>query len=251
LQDDRFGYRVSISGDYAIVSAISGWTGPVTSTGAAYIFKRNGTSWTEQLKLVDSTAFTGIQYGHSVYMDGDYAIVGEPGDNEQGSSSGSAFLYKREGENWFEIEKLLASDGGEGDDFGYSVCINDDQIIIGAPFQSTGGTYDGAAYVYTNFFTGIPVEENLTSPHNFILHQNYPNPFNPNTTIEFNLPKSGEVTLKIYNTLGEEMETLLSSFLPPGFYRQQWDASNYSSGFYFYLLQVGNKIKTKKMLLMK
>jgi photosystem II stability/assembly factor-like uncharacterized protein len=85
----------------------------------------------------------------------------------------------------------------------------------------------------------------------YTLHQNYPNPFNPTTTIEFNLPKSSEVTLKIFNILGEEVETLLSDFLHSGFYRQTWNARKMPSGIYYYQLQAGSFQDMKKMILMK
>jgi hypothetical protein len=251
LADDRFGYSVSISGDYAIISAISGWTGPVTSTGAAYIFKRNGNTWTEQIKLVDSTAFTSIRFGNSVYIDGEYAVVGVPSDDDQGISSGSAFLYKREGENWFEIEKLLASDGGGGDNFGYSVCVKDDQIIVGSPFQSTGGSYDGAAYVYTNFFTGINENEDLTSIQNFTLEQNYPNPFNPETVISWQSAVSSNVNLTVYNIVGQRVAILINERKPAGIYSIKFNASTLPSGIYYYQLQAGDYQEVKKMILMK
>jgi hypothetical protein len=83
------------------------------------------------------------------------------------------------------------------------------------------------------------------------LFQNYPNPFNPTTTIEFNLSKNSEVTLKVFNILGEEMETLLSAFLLSGFYRQRWDASDLASGIYYCQLKAGDYQEVKKMVLMK
>ena len=85
----------------------------------------------------------------------------------------------------------------------------------------------------------------------FRLYQNYPNPFNPTTTIEFNLPKTGEATLKIFNILGEEMETLLSASLHSGSHSQQWNAGKMPSGIYYYQLQAGDYQEVKKMILMK
>jgi len=84
------------------------------------------------------------------------------------------------------------------------------------------------------------------------LEQNYPNPFNPSTTIEFALPHSGFVTLKIYNILGEEMAALVSERLTAGKYKYEWDASDLASGVYFYRLEAGKDfIKTKKLVLLK
>ena len=88
-------------------------------------------------------------------------------------------------------------------------------------------------------------------PKEFDLYQNYPNPFNPNTTIQFDLPKTSEVTLKIFNILGEEVATLVSNRLSAGSYSYEWDASNLASGVYLYRLQAGDFVKTQKMVLIK
>jgi len=96
-------------------------------------------------------------------------------------------------------------------------------------------------------------------PTSFSLEQNFPNPFNPTTTIQFSLPKSGDVTLKIYNLLGEEVKTLVDEYREAGNHSVQFNANNLSSGIYFYRLQVLDPetssgqgfVETKKMLLLK
>ncbi len=88
-------------------------------------------------------------------------------------------------------------------------------------------------------------------PKEFTLHQNYPNPFNPTTTIEFSLPKASNVTLKIFNILGEELAMLVSDRLAAGTYQYEWDASNLASGVYLYRLQASDFVETKKMVLMR
>ncbi len=99
-------------------------------------------------------------------------------------------------------------------------------------------------------------EENVL-PTEFNLSKNYPNPFNPTTTIEFALPQSGEVKLVIFNTLGQQVRTLVSTKMNAGYYKSVWDSCDelgkrVSSGMYFYRLEVNNKqISTQKMLLLK
>jgi photosystem II stability/assembly factor-like uncharacterized protein len=88
-------------------------------------------------------------------------------------------------------------------------------------------------------------------PDRFEVCQNFPNPFNPSTTIKFMIPRSGNVSLKIYNILGEEVAILISERLAAGSYEIQWDARNQASGVYLYQLTAGNFIKTGKMLLVK
>ena len=90
-----------------------------------------------------------------------------------------------------------------------------------------------------------------TIPENFILMQNYPNPFNPVTTISFSLPSKSFVSLKVFDALGREVATLANEELPAGNHSRQWNGGNMSSGIYFYRLQSGSFIETKKLILLK
>jgi hypothetical protein len=101
--------------------------------------------------------------------------------------------------------------------------------------------------------TEVPagIEEKSSRISDYILRQNYPNPFNPSTTIRFHLPKSGEVSLKIFNNLGEEVETLVSNTLPAGAHRYVFEAGHLASGIYLYRLQTGDYLESRKMILMK
>ncbi len=101
-------------------------------------------------------------------------------------------------------------------------------------------------------FNGIVgVSENINDKRSFSVLQNYPNPFNPVTKINFSLSENKNVTLKIYNSLGQEIETLLDGFYSQGNYEIVWDASRFASGIYFYKLTSGNFIEMKKMILNK
>ncbi len=95
------------------------------------------------------------------------------------------------------------------------------------------------------------VEKNPSLPQNFELKQNYPNPFNPTTTIQFDLPESGNYSLTVYNLLGQKVATLLNGNKSAGIYSVNFDASKLASGIYIYRLS-GSKVNlTRKMLLMK
>lgn len=89
------------------------------------------------------------------------------------------------------------------------------------------------------------------TPKEFRLGQNYPNPFNPSTTIEFDLPRSSFVTLKIYNSIGEEVATLISESLHAGKYKTEFNGNSLASGLYVYRLQAGSFVQTKKMSFVK
>jgi hypothetical protein len=93
--------------------------------------------------------------------------------------------------------------------------------------------------------------KDLTTPKTYDLSQNYPNPFNPSTTIEYSIPNDAVVSLKIFDVLGKEVATLVNEQKATGTYIVNWNASNFSSGLYFYRLNAGEFSQTKKMFLVK
>ena len=90
-----------------------------------------------------------------------------------------------------------------------------------------------------------------TIPSDFQLSQNFPNPFNPSTTINFSIPEESFISLKIFNSLGEEVETLVAQELNTGNYKYNWNADGLTSGIYFYKIEAGEFVSTKKMILLK
>jgi hypothetical protein len=97
----------------------------------------------------------------------------------------------------------------------------------------------------------LAVEPNAMQPHFYQLLQNYPNPFNPVTTISYQLPTASRVTLKVYDVLGREVATLADGVEEPGYKSVRWDACNVGSGVYFYRLQAGEFVASRKLLLLK
>ena len=95
------------------------------------------------------------------------------------------------------------------------------------------------------------VSDNNNLPTEYKLEQNHPNPFNPTTTISYAIPEQGFVIIKIYDVTGSEIKTLVSESQNAGFYNVAFDASNLSSGLYFYSIISGRFNSTKKMLLLK
>ncbi|OGU75797.1 MAG: hypothetical protein A2V93_06155 [Ignavibacteria bacterium RBG_16_34_14] len=105
--------------------------------------------------------------------------------------------------------------------------------------------FDGS-FEYSNI-----VEIDIEVPSKFELSQNYPNPFNPNTTISYSLPKTSHVSLRVYNTLGQEVAALVNGIKEAGNHKIDFNASNLNSGIYFYKLETGNFNEVKKMTLIK
>jgi|WetSurMetagenome_2_1015567.scaffolds.fasta_scaffold490202_1 hypothetical protein len=117
----------------------------------------------------------------------------------------------------------------------------------------SGVFYDNAGY-FVAFLTGdhvTAVDEANQSPTQLSLEQNYPNPFNPSTTIRYSLPNRSHVVLTIFNALGQQVTQLVNDELEAGYHEAKWDASSLSSGVYFYRLQVGSFVDTKRLMLLK
>ena len=104
--------------------------------------------------------------------------------------------------------------------------------------------------VFGNAATGIVQDPNAV-PTRFELHQNYPNPFNPVTTINYDLPENGIVTIKIYDILGRQMKTLVNEMKTAGYHKIIFNAADLSSGAYFYRMTAGDYVAVKKFVVMK
>jgi beta propeller repeat protein len=165
---DFFGSTVFISGDTSLIGA---WRGDdAGTTGSAYVFKRDAAGdWTEEAKLTASDAAAHDQFGHSVSLSGDTALIGAHLNDDVGSATGSAYIFVRDDAtgDWTEDVKLTASDKSYGDGFGQSVSISGGIALIGAPFNDDACPdlppnlcNSGSAYVFSrDDATGVWTEE--------------------------------------------------------------------------------------------
>jgi len=127
--DDNFGTSVAISGDYIVVGAIydnenASGGGALSDAGSAYIFKRTGTTWAQEQKIVPSDRAGGDYFGSTVAISGDYVVVGAFLSNPSGlADAGAAYVFKRTGTSWAQEQKITAPDMATNDNFGCSVAI--------------------------------------------------------------------------------------------------------------------------------
>lgn len=136
--------------------------------------------------------------------------------------------------------------GGSSPDYGYSVLQNSTGEYI-----LTGETASDMLLINLSPVSSAQGKKNKDMAIDFNLYQNYPNPFNPSTTIEFTLPKSEFVELKVYNILGKEVSILVSNKLNQGNHTYQFEGKNLASGIYYYQLTAGDYRQVKKMILIK
>jgi hypothetical protein len=166
--NEYFGSSVSISGDTALVGCY--WddnesieNGRGSGAGSAYVFVRDGTSWSQQARLLAQDSWTGDKFGYSVSLDGNTALIGAYGNDDNGGSSGSAYIFQRIGVEWEQQAKLLALDGYAGAKFGYSVSLSGDVALIGAPdyYDYAKRQQSGSAYVFVRSGAGWAHEAQL------------------------------------------------------------------------------------------
>ena len=146
--NDNFGVAVSLDGDTALIGAHHDKDdGPFT--GSAYIFTRTGSVWNQQIKFTASDGATYDYFGASVSLSGDNALIGAWGDDDNGSMSGSAYLFSKNAGAWGPEEKFSPVDGAYFDSFGKSVSLSGDTALLGTSNNDDLGPDSGLAYVYS------------------------------------------------------------------------------------------------------
>jgi len=145
---DSFGGAVALGTGYALVGAPSD-DDRGTDSGSAYLFSRSGTTWTQQQKVTAPKGKAQDNLGDDVALDGGYALLGAPGDDDRGSSAGAAYVYSRSGTTWSQQRKLTSTSGKAQDQLGKRVALSGRVAILGAPGDDEKATGAGAAHVYS------------------------------------------------------------------------------------------------------
>ena len=180
----------------------------------------------------------------------DYENDGAP-DIITATTMDDMILYHNDGFGNFDILRLC-----QNSNFG-----SEAGTILNSDFNGDGKqdvavlAYDDEFGTMLNLDYVVGTDDDLPNytsiPNNFVLEQNYPNPFNPTTIIQYSVPQRSDVILKVYDILGSEVATLVNEEKTGGVYSVNFDASQLSSGIYFYRIQAGSFVETKKMILLK
>ena len=205
---DHFGGAVSISDDTLVVGA-TGEDGAGTGanpasnegafdSGAAYVFTRNGTVWTQQAYLKPSNPAIYFAFGYSVAVSGEAMVVGGTGNTGLGQTEGLAYAFARSGSVWSQQAQLAPTPLAPGYYFGYSVAISGDTGIVGAPQQDS---FAGSAYLFTGIGTSFP-EIVVKRPGTTLLDNSGTQSFDPvnvggSANMVFNIRNSGLVALNL------------------------------------------------------
>ncbi|MCU7495520.1 MAG: T9SS type A sorting domain-containing protein [Ignavibacteria bacterium] len=158
------------------------------------------------------------------------------------TGNGRVIYSKNSGDSWIEITNNLLDQGGI-----FAIAFSPYSVVYAASIS--GEIYRTTEEALKEF---VSVEEpKIDIPENYSLSQNYPNPFNPNTTISYAIPHAGNVSISLFDALGNKVMDLVNEYKSEGIYKVNFDGKNFASGVYFYRIHSGNYIETKKLMLIK
>jgi len=210
----------------------------VTPGRGVFLSTDNGANWSEYnygLPTLNCSVLSFTISNTNIF-------VGTYWDDTTAIVPGGVFLSTEGNSSWTDVS--------EGLNVNYIPSLAASDFYIFAGTQSWVGTGTG---VWRRPLSEVTtVEENLIEvPSSYILSQNYPNPFNPSTKIKYSIPQTSQVQIKVFDVLGNEIETLVNEEKQMGTYELTWNAANLPSGVYFYQLKASSFVETKKMILIK
>ena len=204
-----------------------------TRGGGVFLSTDNGTSWTQV-----NTGLTSADV-RFLAISGTNLFAGTRGGFFAGTPDGGVFLSTNNGTSWTQVNTGLTN-------------TNVQSLAISGTNLFAGTRGDGVwRRPLSEMITSLHLSSSDHLPGEFSLEQNYPNPFNPSTNIGFAVPVGSFVSLKLYDLLGRAVATLVSEVLAPGSYEVTFDGVGLASGIYFYRLQAGPFVQTRKLVLQK
>ena len=144
---DDYGVSVALAGNTALIG-VPFDDSQGFNAGAVYFYKRANNDWVLLQKITASDAAPGDQFGWSVSLDGGVAVIGSRFDDDNGFNSGSVYIFKLHDKDWSEQQKITASNGSAGDQFGRAVALTGERLVVGAPYTDNRGTNSGTAYSF-------------------------------------------------------------------------------------------------------
>lgn len=191
-------------------------------------------------------------YAVALQFDGKIIVAGEYNNSPNHNYSDNDWVVLRYNingtlDNSFGLYGKAITSFGSSEEAAYCIALQSDGKIVVAGHSG----YDFALIRYLNTSSTSGVDLSLKENMSFSLEQNFPNPFNPVTTIQFSISSREYLTLKVFDLLGREIETIANDYFNPGMHLLTFNAKDLSTGIYVYSLQIGNRILQKKMILLK
>jgi uncharacterized delta-60 repeat protein len=242
--DDGASIAVDISGNVYVTGGSTG-----SGTGFDYATIKYNPAGVMQMAVRYNGAANDDDEANSIALDsyGNMYVTGY----SWGSSTGIDCATVKYNSSGVQLWAARYNGPGNIGDAGNQLLLDGSgNVFVTGSSIGSGTSYDYVTIKYSQIFSGLqPVSGEV--PKEFSLFQNYPNPFNPVTNIKFNLPKSGNVILKVYDNKGGEAATLVNEFLQAGSYTADFEGTKFASGVYFYSIITDDFVQTRKMMLVK
>ena len=185
--------------------------------GTAYVFEWDASQWNEVGKLAANDGETEDNFGVAVAISDDFAIVGAEGDD---LDAGSAYLFIPDNNTWSEFDKIVLSDRLAEDDFGVSIGISGDDILVGTRGLDRNS---GAVFLYENPFVETSIGRDflleMNTPDTDFHFTSYPNPFSSSTTIEYESENTSYMEVGVIDILGRKIHLLFEGYAHKGYIR--------------------------------
>lgn len=162
--NDNFGGTVDIDGDIMVVGAAKKNAGGLPDAGEVYVYRKANGIWTLEANLIASDAGISNQFGKSVSVYNDKIAVGSPNDGEAAFNAGAVYIFAFDNGSWVEEEKIMANDAEPSDNFGFSVSLDMDRVLVGCPNNNGGSPNIGSAYIFDFDGTNWNQTQQLVSP---------------------------------------------------------------------------------------
>ncbi len=252
--NDNFGVSVAISGAWALVGADL-HDRKATDAGAVFAFFKNqngiNDSWGQRSIIIDLNGKTGDRFGCAVGIDGEYAVVGAKGDDDQfGDDSGTGFVYLRQDNGFILMGNLEDGGGKAGDALGSSAAISNRNVILGAPLDDNPGSNMGSALVYGGLCNNLlNAEDRDVLPTGTAASLRcYPIPFSSQLNIELQGMSSPNAQVVVINTLGQTVAQLYNGAIE-GDMTFQWRPYQVAAGVYFLRVSTEGEILAETIML--
>jgi Concanavalin A-like lectin/glucanases superfamily/FG-GAP repeat/Secretion system C-terminal sorting domain/Bacterial Ig-like domain len=162
--NDNFGWAVALDGDVAMISAYTD-DEKGTSSGSIFFFTYNGGEWEQSQKIFASDAASRDYFGYDISMENNRAVITAPyDDNGKGTNAGSFYYFENDGSQWVQKAKYIESGGTQYSYFGWSVDMNENHLVLGAPFEDKKGSNTGSFYIYEFDGTGWQQGNQVNAP---------------------------------------------------------------------------------------
>jgi hypothetical protein len=247
-EGDNYGFDVATDGETIFIGA------PLSAPlqqGSAYVYERVGTGdapWQLAQRLISNAPQENAQFGAAVAVDNERAVVGAPLDGTQ-VSSGAAYTFERTNGVWAPEARLSVPLDDENASFGLTLDLQSDLTLVGSP--GADGVLDenaGTAFVFSLLSTAA---EDAAAPDAFGLAAPFPNPARSTTAISYTLDAPADIALVAYDLLGREVGVVARGPRAAGTHTARWTAAGLPPGLYVLRLTDGDRVATRKLLLLR